>query len=150
MNCSEIIFKTKTASEEDILLHLQTCSSNFIPDLNETVNIPESSKKIFSRAITFEAWVGDKLIGLVASYMNDTVTHQAFITSVSVYKEYFGTGVALEILSMCIHYAEIHRFSTISLEVNKQNNVAVKLYEKYGFKIFAEEGKLFLMKLEIL
>ena len=100
--------------------------------------------------IAFEAWTVDKLIGLVAAYMNDTHTHQAFITSVSVIKEYYVTGVALEVLSMCIRYAEIHRFSTISLEVNKLNKVAVQLYEKYGFKIFAEEGALYLMKLEIL
>ena len=149
MDKTKIDYRTKTASEENIYLHLNECSANFIPDLNETVDIKEYSKKIFSKAITFEAWKENRLIGLVAAYMNDIETFSAYITSVSVTRDYFGSGVALQILSMAIQYAEKNHFSTLRLEVNKLNKVAVQLYEKYNFKIVEEKENSYLMKLDI-
>jgi ribosomal protein S18 acetylase RimI-like enzyme len=148
MNISKITYSTKVASEEEIFLHLKECSTLFVPNLNETVDIQEYSKKIFQKSITFEAWVREKLIGLVAIYCNDIESHSAYITNVSIIKEYFGLGVAYQLLKMCISHVELNRFSTIILEVNMTNTPAVKLYKKYGFKIFESKESSFLMKLE--
>jgi len=148
MNISEIIYRTKSASIEEIFLHLKECSALFVPDLTTTVDIHEYSKKIFQKSVTFEAWVKGKLIGLIAIYCNDLKTHSAYITNVSIIKEYFGLGVASYLLKMCISHVELNCFSSIILEVNMTNIQAVNLYEKYGFKIFESKGNSFLMKLE--
>jgi len=149
MNISKIIYKTKLASEEEIFLHLKECSALFVPDLSETIDIREYSKKIFQKSMTFEAWVRKKLIGLIAIYCNDIETHSAYITNVSIIKEFSGLGVASKLLKMCISHVELNCFSTIILEVNKMNTQAVNLYKKYGFKIFESKGSVFLMKLEL-
>jgi ribosomal protein S18 acetylase RimI-like enzyme len=148
MNISNMIYSTKVASEEDIFLHLKECSTLFEPDLSTTVDIQEYSKKIFQKSVTFEAWSNEKLIGLVAVYCNDLKTHSAYITNVSVVKEYSGLGVASKLLKMSISHIELNRFSNIILEVNMTNTQAVNLYKKFGFKIFESKGSSFLMKLE--
>lgn len=147
MNITTISYKTKTASEEEIFLHLKECSNSFIPNLGEVVNIQEYSKKLFHNSITFEAWVREKLIGLVAGYFNNTDTHSAYITNVSVNKEYNGLGLASLLLQMCIIHAKLIAFSEINLEVNKTNITALHMYKKHGFEIVERKGSSFLMKL---
>jgi ribosomal protein S18 acetylase RimI-like enzyme len=148
MDNSEINFTTNIASEEEIFIHLNECSSLFTPDLNETVNITDYSKKIFLHSTTFEAWAQNKLIGLIAAYFSDTKTHVAYITNVSIINEYSGLGLASGLLEMCIAHAKLSHFFSIILEVNKTNTPAINLYKKYGFEIFKNEGNSFFMKVE--
>jgi len=119
--------------EAEIFEHLLECSDNFIPNLAETVNIRDYSKKVFENAITFEAWENNKLIGLVASYFNDNKNRKGFITNVSVSKNYQGKGIAAILLNMCKNYGAKYNFNSIKLEVNKNNILAIKLYKKLGF-----------------
>ena len=60
-----IDYNTKTALVEDIYFHLKECNYNFIPPLDEKVNIMNYSKKIYEKAITFEAWNEKILIALI-------------------------------------------------------------------------------------
>jgi len=147
MNIDELIYKTKSASEAQILGHLNECSALFVPDLNAAVNIREYSAKIFQKSVTFEAWNDGRLAGLVAVYCNDSETRAAYITSVSVVREFLGAGVGSKLLGMCISYVKLNRFLEIVLEVNVMNAPAVKLYQKYGFAISEHKGSSALMKL---
>jgi len=147
MNIDELIYRTKSASEEQIFGHLNECSTYFVPELNAVVNVGEYSKKIFQKSVTFEAWNDGRLAGLVAVYCNDSETRAAYITSVSVVREFLGAGVGSKLLGMCISYVKLNRFIEIVLEVNVMNAPAVKLYQKYGFAIFENKGSSTLMKL---
>ena len=147
MNIDELIYKTKSASEEQIFGHLNECSTFFVPELNAVVNVGEYSKKIFQKSVTFEAWNGGRLAGLVAVYCNDSETRAAYITSVSVVREFLGAGVGSKLLGMCISYVKLNRFLEIVLEVNVMNAPAVKLYHKYGFALFEQKESSALMKL---
>ncbi len=149
MNVHEIIYKTKAASEADIFVHLKECSALFVPDLSAAVDIREYAGKIFHKSVTFEAWVKQRLAGLVAVYCNDVETKSAYITSVSVVRECSGLGIASRLLEMCISYVELNFFTKIVLEVNASNAPAVNLYKKYGFAIFESKESSFLMKLEL-
>ena len=133
MNCSEFDFKIKTASYEVIIDHLNKCADNFKPPLYTYVNIEEYSRKIYNNAITFESWVNNNLVGLIAAYYNNYDTKVGFITNVSVIKEYQGYGIASILLSNTIKYGKNNGFISVALEVNINNSNAIKLYEKYGF-----------------
>lgn len=148
MKISEISFKIKSASEEEIALHLKECSNSFIPNLDTLVNINEYSEKIYLKSTTIEAWARKKLIGLIAVYLNDVKSHTAYITNVSITKEYFGLGLASQLMERCIQYATHNSFSVIVLEVNNANIPAVRLYQKYGFYVFENRENSFLMKFE--
>jgi len=70
---------------------------------------------------------------LVAAYCNDQEKHIAYITSVSVLREWMGKGIAANLMKQCIEHAETSGMWQISLEVASDNTPAIKLYEKSGF-----------------
>ena len=142
-----INYNTKTALVEDIYSHLKECNNNFIPPLDEKVNIMNYSKKIYEKAITFEAWNEKILIGLIATYLNDAENKMAFITNVSTIKAYMGNGIASELMKMCISYSKSHNFNEINLEVSSKNTDALNLYKKYGFVKNKEEDSITFMRL---
>jgi ribosomal protein S18 acetylase RimI-like enzyme len=132
MPVMDLEYKIKTATEENICLHLQECNSNFVPPLSERLDIDEYSKKIFDKSITFEAWENDVLAGLIATYF-DYNNLSAFVTNVSVMKGFMGLGLASELLNMCIDYASKQNILEIKLEVNNKNDQAINLYKKFNF-----------------
>ncbi len=142
-----INYKTKTALTEEIYSHLKECNENFIPPLEEKVNIMNYSRKIFENAITFEAWDEKILVGLIATYLNDTENKSAFITNVSTIKSYMGKGIANELMKMCINYSKNHNFKVVNLEVSSKNADALNLYLKYGFVKNKVEDSITFMRL---
>jgi ribosomal protein S18 acetylase RimI-like enzyme len=127
------------ATELEIFNHLSACDAEFVEALIERVNIKEYSKKIYNKAIRFEAWAGDTLVGLVAAYCNDQTKRMAYITSVSVLIKWQGKGIAAQLIIRCIEHARILGMHCISLEVARGNAPAIGLYEKYGF-VVADAG----------
>ena len=144
-----IEYKIKAASREEILLHLKKCNDNFIPPLDKKVNLAEYSQKLADKSITFEAWLNDELIGLVAAYLNDLENHVGHITSVSVVKDHNGKGIAMELLDRCIEYARRQNFKHITLEVSEDNLGAVQLYKKFDFIPFENKNRMVRMKLDV-
>ena len=64
-------YKIKTASANEIMIHLKKCSENFDPPLEKKVNLADYSKKLAEHSVSFEAWMESELVGLVAAYLND-------------------------------------------------------------------------------
>ncbi len=147
MESLTIKYKTRSADVDDILKHLTGCKDNFIPRLDQTVDIPEYAKKIAQHAVTFEAWSGKELIGLIAAYFNDAQSRSGFITNVSVMKEFAGKGIASQLVKDCIRFAKEQKFNQVSLEVNENNQPAIKLYKKHNFTGTALKGNVKRMSL---
>ncbi len=144
-----IIYKIQTAGYTEVFGHLEKCDENFIPRLSKVTDIGAYSQKIAENSVTFEAWVGGELVGLVAAYFNDEKKQTGFITNVSTIKEYFGKGIAAQLIKNCISYGTEQQFGAISLEVNQNNNNAIQLYKKYDFLPIAEKGDLVIMKKDL-
>jgi ribosomal protein S18 acetylase RimI-like enzyme len=121
------------ASRAQLVRHLSHCDTDFVPPLSDRVEINDYAGKLSSKAMRFEAWSGDKLVGLVAAYCNDQERRIAFITSVSVLKEWKGRGIAENLVHQCIAHARVSGMRQISLEVASDNLPAIGLYEKSGF-----------------
>ncbi len=128
-----ISYKTKTANANDISLHLLACDDSFIPALSSRINILEYAQKIYNKAITFEAWNKSELVGLIATYFSQPESGIAFITNVSVCKNYKGNGIGSHLLSNCIEYALTIKYKEIKLEVNSENTPAINFYKKHHF-----------------
>ncbi|MBL0182082.1 MAG: hypothetical protein IPP96_07240 [Chitinophagaceae bacterium] len=71
---------------------MEACKNNFIPPLQDTVDIDSYAQKIKSKSITFEAWQNGHLAGLIAAYFNDPGKEVGFITNVSVENGFAGKG----------------------------------------------------------
>ena len=141
-----IQYKIKTADFNNVFTHLVKCNDNFIPKLTDKVDIAAYSKKIAENSVTFEAWLKDELIGLIAAYFNDSKNHVGFITNVSTVKEYSGKGIASRLMKSCIKYAGEHQFNEIALEVFNKNVGAIQLYKKFGFHNSSTKDDLIIMK----
>ncbi len=148
MNTPDITYREKTAPEAAINLHVAECSDSFSPPLGERVNLKDYSSKIAKDAITFEAWAGTKLIGLVAAYFNDPKKQTGYISNVSTDKAFLGKGIATTLMRMCIEYAREHNFNEIKLEADRDSRQAINLYEKYHFKIVARKESVIEMTLD--
>lgn len=144
----EITYKINTSVELDILEHLEKCDNLFTPPLSARIEISEYSKKIFTYAERFEAWKGDKLIGLVAVYCNNIKDRKAYITNVSILEKYQGKGIANSLMFYCIEHIKNKNFKSIELEVNADNISANKLYKKFRFKNCNVENKMKLNLME--
>jgi ribosomal protein S18 acetylase RimI-like enzyme len=148
MNSGSISYQIKTAGKEQIYSHLMECNDSFVPPLTERVNIAEYSQKLYEKAVTFEAWSNNKLIGLIAAYFDDT-NSSSFITDVSIIKKYMKLGIATNLLNMCITYTREKKIKEIKLEVHKDNLPAITFYNKFDFaKTDTKEDSL-VMKLAI-
>lgn len=149
VNIKGIIYKIKTSRQEDILSHLKKCDEIYIKQLEERVDLEKYSKKLFDKSVTFEAWTGNVLAGLIAAYFNDEVSRIGYISNVSVIKDFLGKRISTELMESAIKYAGENNFKEIRLEVNKNNIPAINLYRKFGFAEYGYSGDYINMKLSI-
>lgn len=139
MPISGITFRTRTASEREIRDHLSECDAGFVPPLSKKVDLPAYARKIVNNAVTFEAWDGNRLAGLLAAYFNDEEKRIGYITNMSVVPRCAGKGVGSELIAHCINYAKKEKYREIRLKVNKANVPATSFYRKHNFNRTDEE-----------
>lgn len=144
----EIVYKVNTAPEDAILTHLNHCNNQFDPALSARVSLETYAKKMADYATIFEAWADQKLIGMVAMYLNEQ--KHGYITNVSVYTEYGGKGIAKQIFMNLMEYAKTNNVTEIELEVSAINLAAINLYKGFGFKSVEEKiNQVIMLKKEI-
>lgn len=136
-----IRFEENTSSASKIAEHLLFCDHQFVNDLNALVDISAYSQKLNEKAHRFEAWDGNKLVGLLAIYYNGT--RPAFISNMSVDINHTNLGIATELVVKALEKASNEGASAISLEVSRTNNAAHGLYKKFGFKVTNENEKFY-------
>lgn len=135
MNCSDLRYDLNAALANDIERHLDRCDASFIPPLSLRVHLPTYAQKVRQHAVTFEAWAGGDLVGLVAAYFNDRALGEGFVTNVSVEATWRGRKVATTLMGNALEWGRVHDYRTVSLETQRANSVAVHFFEKFGFKV---------------
>jgi ribosomal protein S18 acetylase RimI-like enzyme len=142
-------FCNNRATEEEIASHLVLCDARFIPPLSSRVEIKEYAHKIYAKAMRFEAWAEGSLIGLVAIYCDNYHQRVAYITNVSVLETPPGTRIASQLLERGISYLKESDFGQVELEVDRENQRAIRLYDRHGFITRKAEGRALMMKLDL-
>lgn len=145
----EVKFCANTSSDMEIADHLSQCDASFVPPLSSRVEIAVYATKLANNAVRFEAWASDKLIGLIAIYCNDEQRSKAYITSVSVMREWQNKGLAQLLLEKCLLHAKSLGFASVELEVHSQNDSALNLYVKNGFQIESRNDHSVTMRLDL-
>jgi 2-polyprenyl-3-methyl-5-hydroxy-6-metoxy-1,4-benzoquinol methylase len=142
----KIQYKINTSSEIDVFEHLNECSSFFIPDLSTYVDIKEYAKKIVYKSTRFEAYHENKLIGLIAIYLNNS---DSFITNFSINSEFQGKNISKVLLFECLEFIKNINNKFLRLEVKKVNNKAINFYKKNRFEIIENNKYSYIMELKI-
>ena len=68
--------------------------------------------------------------------LSGRMSHRAEL-GISVRKDYWGKGVGTKLMSALISFAGNAGFEILSLEVRSDNDRAIRLYERFGFKKIA-------------
>jgi ribosomal protein S18 acetylase RimI-like enzyme len=142
---NKIIYRVSQSSAAEITDHLLCSDTAFVPALSSRVDIRAYAQKLQDRAVRFEAWLGEDLVGLVASYCNQTDGSNAFVTSVSVWPECQGQGIADRLMRQCIEHVRSLGFVQMVLEVDQRSLPAVALYQKLGFSELRSSGSTLIM-----
>ena len=99
----------------------------------------------------FVLFENEKIVGF---FELSVIAPEAELFDIAVKKDSQGKGYASFMMQFLVEYLKEKQCDTIFLEVNKMNVKAVKLYEKFGFKTYAERKNYYgdndaiLMKLE--
>lgn len=138
-----VLFQYNYASSQLIRAHLERVSPLFKPELSSYVNLDLYAKKIYEKANRVEVWDDDSLVGLVAYYINKDESF-AFITNVSLEKEYSGQGIAGQMMDI-VQNNLIGIVKSIKLEVKAENTVAIRFYRKHGFAVSQKDTNILVM-----
>lgn len=136
----DISYEINKADKKEIERHLLACSESFVPPLSSYVDIQTYSEKLEKNAVTFEAWCQNRIVSLIACYLNDEINYIGFITNVSTIPSFQEKKISSFLLQQLIDYSRYYKYKRLSLEVNKLNNIAISFYEKKGFKIDANNS----------
>ena len=92
----------------------------------------------------FVARHNDKIVGNIGlTNLPKRFSHRATI-GVSVLKDYWGKGIATKLIKQTIDFAKNKaKLDLISLEVRTDNNRAIELYERFGFRKIGVFEKFF-------
>lgn len=136
-----LIYKVGTASREQMYTLLQACDQNFAPRLSSRVNLLDYANKIYEKAVSFEAWDGDALVGMMNGYFNDMSTLSAYFTHISILKEYMGKRIGSTLMKMGLEHAWRLGFKRARAEMSR-NNVAIhRLVARAGFRVVDDSGE---------
>lgn len=143
----EIEYRSNKATAAQIAAHLRRCDADFVPSLSGRVEINAYASKLVDKSIRFEAWADGTLTGLVAAYCNDREKRIAYITSVSVLKQWRKKGIATRLLHQCLAHAQEAGMKQIRLETTGDNTNTNRLYKRLGFVAGQTEASFLGMEL---
>jgi GNAT superfamily N-acetyltransferase len=131
--------------------HLRECDVRFSPCLSSRVDIGDYALKLASFADRFEAWQDERLVGLVAAYLDNIEACSGFISSVSVTDDFEGAGLAAQLMQKCIQLAPGKGCKALQLEVGEGDQRTQSFYLRHGFALSGEGRTGFLrMNLKLL
>lgn len=116
-------------SVADYVAHLEACDDLFPTKLSERVDLRAYAAKLHERSTAFELWDGNRLVGLLAAYMDTDV---AFISHICVLPEAPpGSGHTL----LAALFEEVGRTGKrgVRLHVEATNERALAFYVRHGF-----------------
>lgn len=135
-----IRFDKNSASESEVVEHLREVDATFDPPLSERISIDGYAFRIVSSAQRFECWCGNRLIGLVAIYMNDPSAEFAYVTNVSVSPDRHGEGIATRLLEESISEVASAGFGSLRLDCAGGSELEATFYPTFGFAALGTEG----------
>lgn len=136
-------------SSKRVESYFKKMCNNFIPPLNQKVDIKKYSYKLVYNADCFFIQNDGKDIGFLAIYTNNYSEKIAFISSISIVPEYQDMGISQKLIDFSTEHARKREMKYIKLEVNENNIKAIKFYKRNRFNIVLTNNNNFLMSRNI-
>ena len=132
-----------------ILAFLIRNAKEFVPPLEQRVDLISYAQKLATYAHNIFAVKGQNDVGHAAVYTNDLKLNVAFLSSICIDSSCRGQGLARQLLLEVIKSCTIKGMVTLKLEVDTQNKAALDFYRQSGFEVDIKLGERTLMILPI-
>lgn len=119
------------------ILPLKLCDIESVAEIEKecfsvpwsVANFEESLKDPMNYFIC--AKLSDKVLGYAGMY---GIADEGYVYNIAVSENFRGRGIAKLMIQNLIKHSKDTKLRFLSLEVRKSNEIAIFLYEKYGFK----------------
>ena len=139
------IYSNKDITEREVFDFLDNMKNEFPISLDCKTNLKNTANKLYNKgAIFLVKDENNKIIGLIGGYINDLISRRGYISVVVLKKEIRGKGIASSLVSKFLNEAKNHNMKEVWLYTYKNNNSAIKMYEKLGFKYVKEQNNDFI------
>lgn len=81
-----------------------------------------------------------RIIAFLLLYCNHKETLDAYLCNVYVLSDYRGKSLSVGLLKKAIEICKQKGFKSVSLDVDKDNKIAIRIYEKFGFHAYISES----------
>lgn len=112
-------------------------------DSYEIINSDNNQELMVIESIETSKIIGTFQLTFI-QYLSYEGRSRALLENVMVQKNHQGKGVGKQIMDWCISRAKTKKAHVLQLTSDKQRPLAIKFYEKYGFKASHEGMKLHL------
>lgn len=144
--CEYIIEKATPGDAENVLAYLKIIGgeSDNLTFGAEGVPFSVEAEQAFIRSrlysktdVLYLVKIGDEIIGNGSiNSLSGRMSHRAEL-GISVRKEHWGKGIGTKLMDALIAFAKNAGFEILSLDVRSDNDRAIRLYERFGFKKIA-------------
>lgn len=141
MNIQQIYLKPLTAQYLDEVVALdQQCLGGLwsLDGYQRELNSPHSS--LLTLSIVSETKISEIMIGIGCFW---AILEEAHITILGIHPDFQGQGLGKILLFYLLKEAGERQLERATLEVKESNQVAISLYEKFGFKLAGKRKKYY-------
>lgn len=92
-----------------------------------------------SERATFVAFSKEKPVGIAALYRSEAERQTGELLQVWLDPEYRAQGIMNDLLDILFQWGLENQFQKIAAEVAKENKIAIKFYQKCGFKMLPKD-----------
>ena len=129
---------------DKIAVQVHECHVSWRPDVFEHTDSIISKKefiKMISNNYIFAAYINNKVVGYIMLSSREGKSNgyryrkQLCIDAMGVDEKFRNKGIGFKLLEFVKKYAKDNEYTDLRLTVNEENENAVHLYEKVGFKV---------------
>ena len=134
-------------SKDRLCRYLELIDDSFSPSLSDRINLDVFAEKLIKHGEIISIVENDDVLAGIGFYANDQNEYQAYVTFISVNKQYRRLGYADKLINEAMVVAKEKKMKKMALSVKKDNIGAVNLYKKHGFIVKGQErGRLNMTK----
>lgn len=116
---------------------------NYSPSLYQRIdNYDQFIEKLFQYAENYALVEDEVLMGMISFYANDIIREKAYITEIIVDQQFQRMGIGKKLIDICISESKKKGMNGIRLEVKKNNQGAIKFYERMGFRYESDKSMI--------
>lgn len=128
------ITRLEASAGETVSAYLSSVNNDFPIPLTQKVDLAEYAAKVLSRGIALAMFDGCEIVGLAAGYVNDVTGLSAYLSVLSVSKEYRGRGLGSALVRAFEREAVSSGMERLMLDTHESNVAACSLYEGMGYR----------------